>query len=403
MPAVELQSVLSERVLNMTESATLQMAAMARKMKEQGIDVITLSLGEPDFDTPQHIKDAAVKALADGHTKYTAVAGNLDLREAICAKLKRENDLDYKPSQIVVSNGAKQDIASLCMAMINPGDEVIILSPYWVSYSDIVKMCGGKAVVLSASVEEDFKVPASRIKEVISSKTKLLMFSSPCNPSGSVFSKEELKDIVDVIAPHPGIYIMSDEIYEHINFTGKHVSIATFPEIKERTIVINGFSKAFAMTGWRLGYMAAPVFIAEAVTKIQGQVTSGANSIAQKAGVVALNADLKPTLEMTEAFRRRRDLIISLLKEIPGFKCNFPTGAFYIFPDISYYFGKTDGKTIIRNSDDFALFLLNNANVATVGGSAFGDDNCFRISYAASEKQIMEAVKRIKEAVSKLH
>ena len=229
------------------------------------------------------------------------------------------------------------------------------------------------------------------------------MFSSPCNPSGSVFSKEELKDIVDVIAPHPGIYIMSDEIYEHINFTGKHVSIATFPEIKERTIVINGFSKAFAMTGWRLGYMAAPVFIAEAVTKIQGQVTSGANSIAQKAGVVALNADLKPTLEMTEAFRRRRDLIISLLKEIPGFKCNFPTGAFYIFPDISYYFGKTDGKTIIRNSDDFALFLLNNANVATVGGSAFGDDNCFRISYAASEKQIMEAVKRIKEAVSKLH
>lgn len=403
MPAVELQSVLSERVLNMTESATLQMAAMARKMKEQGIDVITLSLGEPDFDTPQHIKDAAVKALADGHTKYTAVAGNLDLREAICAKLKRENDLDYKPNQIVVSNGAKQDIASLCMAMINPGDEVIILSPYWVSYSDIVKMCGGKAVVLSASVEEDFKVPASRIKEVISSKTKLLMFSSPCNPSGSVFSKEELKDIVDVIAPHPGIYIMSDEIYEHINFTGKHVSIATFPEIKERTIVINGFSKAFAMTGWRLGYMAAPVFIAEAVTKIQGQVTSGANSIAQKAGVVALNADLKPTLEMTEAFRRRRDLIISLLKEIPGFKCNFPTGAFYIFPDISYYFGKTDGKTIIRNSDDFALFLLNNANVATVGGSAFGDDNCFRISYAASEKQIMEAVKRIKEAVSKLH
>ena len=403
MPAVELESVLSERVLNMTESATLQMAAMARKMKEQGVDVITLSLGEPDFDTPQHIKDAAIKALADGHTKYTAVAGNLDLREAICAKLKRENDLDYKPNQIVVSNGAKQDIASLCMAMINPGDEVIILSPYWVSYSDIVKMCGGDAVVLSASVDEDFKVPASRIKDVISSKTKLLMFSSPCNPSGSVFSKEELKAIADVVAPHPGIYVMSDEIYEHINFTGKHVSIATFPEIKERTIVINGFSKAFAMTGWRLGYMAAPVFIAEAVTKIQGQVTSGANSIAQKAGVVALNADLKPTLEMTEAFRRRRDLIISLLKEIPGFKCNFPTGAFYIFPDISYYFGKTDGKTIIRNSDDFALFLLNNAHVATVGGSAFGDDNCFRISYAASEKQITEAVRRIKEAVSKLH
>jgi len=403
MSGIEIESVLSERVLNMTESATLQMAAMARKMKEQGIDVITLSLGEPDFDTPQHIKDAANKALTDGHTKYTAVAGNLDLREAICAKLKRENNLDYKPNQIVVSNGAKQDIASLCMAMINPGDEVIILSPYWVSYSDIVKMCEGVPILLSASVDEDFKVPASRIKNAITNRTKLLMFSSPCNPSGSVFSKEELKEIVDVVAPHPGLYIMSDEIYEHINFTGKHVSIASFPEVKDRTIVINGFSKAFAMTGWRLGYMAAPLFIAEAVTKIQGQVTSGANSIAQKAGVVALNSDLKPTLEMTEAFRKRRDLIISLLKEIPGFKCNYPTGAFYIFPDISYYFGKTDGKTIIRNSDDFALFLLNNAHVATVGGSAFGDDNCFRISYAASEKQIAEAVKRIKEAVSVLH
>ena len=335
MSAIEIESVLSERVLNMTESATLQMAAMARKMKEQGIDVITLSLGEPDFDTPLHIKDAANKALNDGHTKYTAVAGNLDLREAICAKLKRENDLDYKPNQIVVSNGAKQDIASLCMAMINPGDEVIILSPYWVSYSDIVKMCEGEPILLSASVDEDFKVPASRIKNAITSKTKLLMFSSPCNPSGSVFSKEELKEIVDIVAPHPGLYIMSDEIYEHINFTGKHVSIASFPEVKDRTIVINGFSKAFAMTGWRLGYMAAPLFIAEAVTKIQGQVTSGANSIAQKAGVVALNSDLKPTLEMTEAFRKRRDLIISLLKEIPGFKCNYPTGACLLYTSMS--------------------------------------------------------------------
>lgn len=403
MSEILVEKVLSERVLNMTESATLQMAAMARKMKEQGIDVITLSLGEPDFDTPQHIKDAAVKALADGHTKYTAVAGNLDLREAICAKLKRENGLEYKPNQIVVSNGAKQDIASLCMAMLNEDDEVIILSPYWVSYSDIVKMCGGKAVVLPASVDEDFKVPASRIKAAITPKTKLLMFSSPCNPSGSVFTFDELKAIVEVLAPHPEIYIMSDEIYEHINFTGKHVSIASFAEVKDRTIVINGFSKAFAMTGWRLGYMAAPLFIAEAVTKIQGQVTSGANSIAQKAGVVALNADLKPTLEMTEAFKRRRELIISLLKQIPGFKCNYPTGAFYIFPDISHYFGKSDGKTTIKNSDDFALFLLNNAHVATVGGSAFGDDNCFRISYAASEKQITEACRRIQEAVSKLN
>ncbi|MEP7266614.1 MAG: pyridoxal phosphate-dependent aminotransferase [Saprospiraceae bacterium] len=402
MSSVEVESVLSQRVLGMTESATLLMAAMARKMKEQGIDVITLSLGEPDFDTPQHIKDAAIKALADGYTKYTAVAGNLDLREAICAKLKRENGLDYKPNQIVVSNGAKQDIASLCMAMINPGDEVIILAPYWVSYSDIVKMCEGNAIILSASVDEDFKVSAERLKAAITPRTKLVMFSSPCNPSGSVFTRDELKAMADVLAPFEDIYIMSDEIYEHINFTGQHISIASFPEVKDRTIVINGFSKAFAMTGWRLGYMAAPLLIAEAVTKIQGQVTSGANSIAQKAGVVALNSDLKPTLDMMEAFRKRRDLIISLLKEIPGFKCNFPTGAFYIFPDISYYFGKSDGNQTIQNSDDFALFLLNDAHVATVGGSAFGDDNCFRISYAASENNIIEAVHRIKEAVSKL-
>lgn len=402
MSEIAIESILSERVMSMTESATLQMAAMARKMKEQGIDVITLSLGEPDFDTPQHIKDAAVKAMEQGYTKYTAVAGNLDLREAICAKLKRENGLDFKPNQIVVSNGAKQDIANLCLALINPGDEVIILSPYWVSYSDIVKMCGGEAIVLSATVDEDFKVQASRIEEAITERTKLIMFSSPCNPTGSVFSYDELKAIAELVARHEGIYIMSDEIYEHINFSGKHVSIASFPVIKERTIVINGFSKAFAMTGWRLGYMAAPLFIAEACTKIQGQITSGANSIAQKAGVAALNSDLKPTIEMTQAFQHRRDLIISLLREIPGFRCNFPTGAFYIFPDISYYFGKTDGKTTIRNSDDFALFLLNTAHVATVGGSAFGDDHCFRISYAASEENIKEAVRRIKAAVSQL-
>ncbi|MBK8777119.1 MAG: pyridoxal phosphate-dependent aminotransferase [Saprospiraceae bacterium] len=403
MSTTEIESILSERVLNMTESATLQMAAMARKMKEQGIDVITLSLGEPDFDTPQHIKDAALKAMQDGHTKYTAVAGNLDLREAIVAKLKRENGLDFKPNQIVVSNGAKQDIANLCMALLNPGDEVIILSPYWVSYSDIVHMFGGKAVLLSASVDEDFKVPASKVAAAITSRTKLIMFSSPCNPSGSVFSHSELKAIAEVVAPYKNIYIMSDEIYEHITFSGQHVSIASFPEVKERTVVINGFSKAFAMTGWRLGYMAAPLFIAEACTKIQGQITSGANSIAQKAGVAALNSDLQPTLDMTAAFKKRRDLIISLLKDIPGFKCNFPTGAFYIFPDISYYFGKTDGQTVINNSDDFALFLLHHAHVATVGGSAFGDDNCFRISYAASEQNIEEAVRRIKKAVTTLH
>ena len=402
MSETAVESILSERVLNMTESATLQMAGMARKMKEQGIDVITLSLGEPDFDTPQHIKDAALKAMNEGHTKYTAVAGNLDLREAICSKLKRENGLDYKPSQIVVSNGAKQDIATLCMAMLNPGDEVIILSPYWVSYSDIVKMCGGKAILLTATVDEDYKVSAAKVKQAITDKTKLIMFSSPCNPSGSVFTHDELKALADVVAPHQGIYIMSDEIYEHINYTGSHVSIASFPNVKDRVIVINGFSKAFAMTGWRLGYMAAPQVIADACIKIQGQVTSGANSIAQKAGVAALNSDLKPTREMTAAFKKRRDLIISLFKEIPGFKCNLPTGAFYIFPDISSFFGKTDGTTVIKNSDDFALFLLNNAHVATVGGSAFGDDNCFRISYAASEAQIIEAARRIKEAVAKL-
>ncbi|MEP7320772.1 MAG: pyridoxal phosphate-dependent aminotransferase [Saprospiraceae bacterium] len=403
MSELAVDTILSERVLNMTESATLQMAGMARKMKEQGIDVITLSLGEPDFDTPQHIKDAALKAMNDGFTKYTAVAGNLDLREAICAKLKRENGLDYKPNQIVVSNGAKQDIATLCMAMINPGDEVIILSPYWVSYSDIVKMCGGYAIMLSASVDENFKVPASRIKEAITDRTKLIMFSSPCNPTGSIFSSDELKAIADVVQPYPGIYIMSDEIYEHINYSGSHVSIASFPEIKERVILINGFSKAFSMTGWRLGYMAAPLIIADACIKIQGQVTSGANSIAQKAGVVALNSDLKPTRDMTAAFKKRRDLIVSLFSEIPGFICNIPDGAFYIFPNISSFFGKSDGKVTIHNSDDFAFYLLNNAHVATVGGSAFGDDHCFRISYAASETQIKEAARRIKEAVAKLH
>jgi aspartate aminotransferase len=267
------------------------------------------------------------------------------------------------------------------MAMLNPGDEVIILSPYWVSYSDIVKMCGGVAIMLAATVEEDFKVPASRIKEAITNKTKLIMFSSPCNPTGSIFSFDELKAIAEVVIPHKGIYIMSDEIYEHINYTGTHVSIASIPEIKERVILINGFSKAFSMTGWRLGYMAAPLMIADACIKIQGQVTSGANSIAQKAGVAALNSDLKPTYDMTAAFKKRRDLILSLFRDIPGFKCNEPTGAFYIFPDISSFFGKSDGIVTIKNSDDFALYLLNNAHVATVGGSAFGDDNCFRISY----------------------
>ncbi len=393
---------LSQLVLNMSESATIKMAQMARDLAGQGHDVISLSLGEPDFDTPQHIKDAAVQALADGYTKYTPVPGLVELRQAIITKFKRDNDLDFDLNQIVVSNGAKQSIANLCLALLNKGDEVIILAPYWVSYSAIVKMAGATPVPVSGGIEKDFKVTGDQLKEAITEKTRMVLFSSPCNPTGSVYTHDELKDIADVVSQHENITIVSDEIYEYINFTDKHVSIGTFENVKDRTVTVNGFAKGFAMTGWRLGYIGAPVWIAKACAKIQGQFTSGANAFGQKAGAHALTSDLTPTHKMKEAFQKRRDLVKSLLDEIPGVKTNNPQGAFYFFPDISSFYGKSDGEVTINNSVEFCEYLLQNAYVAAVAGSAFGDDNCFRISYAASEEQLTEAMKRIKTALAKL-
>lgn len=393
---------LSQRALRMEESATLRMAAMARELKAKGLQVIDLSLGEPDFDTPDHIKEAAKKALDDGYTKYTPVAGLLELREAICAKFLRDNGLSFQPNQIVVSNGAKQSIANICMAMLDPGDEVIILSPYWVSYAEIVKVAEGEPIIVHAGIDQDYKATAEQVEAAITERTKLVLFSSPCNPTGSVFSREELQAIADVVAKKEGVYIISDEIYEYINFSGRHESIGSLEGVKDRTITVNGFSKGFAMTGWRLGYIGAPKWIADACNKIQGQFTSGASSFGQKAAAYALNADMEPTRQMAEAFRRRRDLAVELLGQIPGIKANVPEGAFYSFPDISALFGKRNGDTVINNPDDFCEYLLESAHVAAVSGSAFGDDNCFRISFAASEEQLREAVVRIERAVRAL-
>ena len=393
---------LSQLVLQMSESATIKMAQMARDLAAEGHDVISLSLGEPDFDTPQHIKDAAIQALADGYTKYTPVPGLVELRKSIVTKFKRDNNLDFDISQIVVSNGAKQSIANLCLALLNKGDEVVILAPYWVSYSAIVKMVGATPIPVSGGIEKDFKVTGEQLKEAITENTKMVLFSSPCNPTGSVYTHDELKDLSEVISKHENITIVSDEIYEYINFTNKHVSIGTFENVKDRTVTVNGFAKGFAMTGWRLGYIGAPTWIAKACAKIQGQFTSGATAFGQMAGAHALSSDLTPTHKMKEAFQKRRDLVKSLLDEIPGIKTNNPQGAFYFFPDISSFFGKTDGKATINNSVEFCEYLLQNAHVAAVEGSAFGDNNCFRISYAASEAQLTEAMRRVKEALAKL-
>jgi aspartate aminotransferase len=395
-------SILSEKVNALAESETLKMARMARELKAQGHDVISLSLGEPDFDTPVHIKRAATQALKDGYTKYTPVSGLPELTKAISEKFKRDNNLDYKPDQIVVSNGAKQSIYNLCMAMLNPGDEAIVLSPYWVSYWEIIKMAGGTPIPVYAGVRKDFKPAAKQIADAITPKTKFVLFSSPCNPTGSVFDEKELKAIADVIAPHSHVYIISDEIYEYINFTGKHVSIGSFDNVKDRTITVNGFAKGFSMTGWRLGYIGAPKFIADACNKIQGQVTSGAASFSQKAGAIALMSDMKPTTKMRNAFKKRRNIITKLLKEIPGMKVNNPTGAFYVFPDISSFFGKSDGTLVIKNADDFCDYIMTKAHVALVSGAAFGDPSAFRLSYAASEEQLIEAVRRMKEVLGKL-
>ncbi len=394
------QHLLSRRVASMTESATLKMSAKARDLRAKGIDVISLSLGEPDFDTPEHIKEFAKKALDKGYTKYTPVPGLVEFRQAIKEKFERDNGLYYDLDQIVVSNGAKQCIANLCLSLLDPGDEIVVFSPYWVSYHDIINFVGGTPITLSAGIEQDFKVTPDQLEEAISEKTKAILFSSPCNPTGSVYTWDELEELAEVIKKHDHLIVISDEIYEYINFTGNHASIGAIEGMQDRTVTINGMSKGFAMTGWRIGYMGAPKWLAKACIKVQGQFTSGAGAFSQWASGKALASDMTPSDNMREAFLKRRDLVIELLSEIPDFKVNHPTGAFYIFPDISAYFGKTDGVVIIDNSNDFAEVLLEKAHVATVAGSAFGADNCFRISYAASEEKLVEAINRIKTCLA---
>ena len=391
---------LSDRINNLAVSQTLAMAALARELKAQGKDIISLSLGEPDFNTPEFIKEAAKKAIDENYSTYTPVEGYLELKEAICKKFKRDNNLEYKPSQIVVSTGAKQSLYNIAQVMLNDGDEVILPAPYWVSYFEIIKLSGGVPVEVPTSVESDFKITPEQLEAAITPKTKMMWFSSPCNPSGSVYNREELTALAKVLEKHPHVYIVSDEIYEHINFSGTFCSIASIPGMLERTITVNGVAKAFAMTGWRIGYIGAPEFIAKACTKIQGQVTSGANSIAQRATITAVEADPSVLNEMVAAFKNRRDLVVGLVKEIPGFKLNVPEGAFYVFPDVSSFFGKTLKGQLIKDATDFSMFLLAEANVATVTGDAFGNPNCIRFSYATSEALLTEAMRRIKEAVS---
>jgi aspartate aminotransferase len=391
---------LSDRINNLAVSQTLAMAALARELKAQGKDIISLSLGEPDFNTPEFIKEAAKKAIDENYSTYTPVEGYLDLKEAICRKFKRDNNLDYKPSQIVVSTGAKQSLYNIAQVMLNDGDEVILPAPYWVSYYEIIKLSGGVPVEVPTSIENDFKITPEQLEAVITPKTKMIWYSSPCNPSGSVYSREELEALSKVILKHENIYVVSDEIYEHINFSGTFCSIGSIPGMLDRTITVNGVAKAFAMTGWRIGYIGAPEFIAKACTKIQGQVTSGANSIAQRATIAAVDADPKVLNYMVEAFHKRRDLVVGLIKEIPGLKINVPEGAFYVFPDVSSFFGKTLRGQFIKDATDFSMYLLAEANVATVTGDAFGNPNCIRFSYATSEELLIEALRRIKEALA---
>ena len=394
-----MEHYLSERVKNLATSQTLAMAAKARELRGQGKDVIGLSLGEPDFNIPDFIKEAAKKAIDENYNSYTPVDGYLDLKKAIIKKFKRDNGLIYSPSQIVVSTGAKQALYNIASVLINPGDEVILPCPYWVSYADIVKLKGGIPVEVKTDIENDFKMTGAQLENAITEKTKMIWFSSPCNPSGSVYSDEELSALSKVLEDYENIFIVSDEIYEHINYQGGHNSIGTYNAVKDRTITVNGVSKAFAMTGWRIGYIGAPEWIARACNKVQGQVTSGANCIAQRAVITALNENPDKIEYMVEEFKARRDLILELLGEIKGFNCNIPDGAFYVFPDISHYFGRTIDGFEINNASDMSMFLLEKALVATVTGNAFGNPNCIRISYAASKEQIVEAVKRIKSAI----
>lgn len=386
----------------MSFSQTFVMSNKVREMKAEGIDVISLTLGEPDFDVPADIKEAAFEAINNNFSHYSPVPGFLDLREAICGKLKRDNHLEYKPSQICVSNGAKQAILNVLSSIINDGDEVILPAPYWVSYDEMVKMMGGKSVFVETSIDTEFKMTAEQLENAITPKTKALLYSSPCNPSGSYYTYQELESIANVIAKYPQITIISDEIYEFTNYEGKHTSIAEFPQVYEQTAVINGMSKAFAMTGWRIGYSACPTWLAQACEKIQGQMTSGANTMAQKASITALKTDPSEYRFMIDEFKKRRDLVFSLIKDIPGFKVNYPKAAFYFFPDISFYVGKTLNKTLIKDADDFAMFLLINAHVGTVGGVSFGNPNCIRFSYATSEKDLIEAMNRIHKLLSEV-
>ena len=395
-----MKQYLSDRINAMEVSATLGMAAKTRELKAEGKDIIGLSLGEPDFDIPDFIKEAAIEAIQQNYSKYTPIDGYLELREAICEKFKRDNNLNYKPSQIVVSTGAKQCLANVALAMLNPGDEVIFPAPYWVSYKEIAKMAGGVPIEVHTTIENNFKITPAQLEAAITSKTKMVWFNTPCNPSGSIYSKSELEALAVVLRKHPHIFILSDEIYEYINFTNERVtSVAEIDGLYERTITVNGMSKAFAMTGWRIGYMGAPEWIAKACAKVQGQVTSGANAIAQRASIAALKAPKSKIQYMVDEFKRRRDLVLQLLNEIEGFKLNIPEGAFYVFPDISSFFGKTLRGRIINNASDFSLYLLEEAMVATVTGEAFGDANCIRFSYAASEKDLRKAIRRIKESL----
>ena len=392
--------VLSTRINSLPASATLAMAAKARELKNKGIDIIGLSLGEPDFNTPEFIKEAAINAVNENWNSYSPVDGYADLKEAICEKFKRDNNLDYKPSQIVVSTGAKQSIANLCLVLLDPGDEVLLPAPYWVSYSAIATLAEATSSIIPSYIENDFKITPEQLEAAITPKTKLIMFNSPNNPSGTVYSEAEYRALGQVLVKHPNIYILSDEIYEHINYGVPHFSIAAIPELYDRTITVNGLAKAFAMTGWRIGYIGAPEWIAKACNKIQGQVTSGTNCIAQRAAITAVSAPVSKIQYMVDEFQERQNLIIDLLSKIEGFKVNQPKGAFYVFPDVSYYFGKNLRSTTIQNSSDFAIYLLEQAHVATVTGDAFGNSDCIRISYAASVANIKEAIDRIAKALT---
>lgn len=395
-------TILSTRIQNLTESQTIKMAKLGRELAAKGVSVINLSFGEPDFHTPQYIKDAAVDAMNNNFTYYSPVSGYPDLRKAISEKLKRENNLDFAPEQIVVSTGAKQALANALLCLVNPGEEVIIPTPYWVSYSEMVKLAEGESVFINATVENNYKITPEQLEAAITPKTKLFMFSSPCNPTGSVYSKEELAGLVEVFEKNPHVYILSDEIYEHINFIGGHASIAEFSSVKERVILVNGFSKGFSMTGWRIGYLAASKEIASATDKLQGQVTSGTCSITQKAAVAACNGGLETVHEMRDAFLKRRDLVYGLLSKIDGVKVNLPEGAFYFFPDVSSFFGKSVNGEVINTADDLCIYLLNEAHVSTVTGEAFGNSDCIRISYAASEEELKKACQSISDALAKI-